>query len=98
VLAWSAVTLTEPSQAHEIGAETRRALADVLVPALRHRIRIRHDYAAPGGQGSEADAIDGFVRRLALAVAPDLRVGADTADYHLRFKADMEAAEARLRV
>jgi len=98
VLAWSAVTLTDPSQAQEIGAETRRALADVLVPALRHRIRIRHDYAAPGGQASEADAVDAFVRKLALAVAPDQRVGADTADYHLRFRADMDAAEARLRV
>ncbi|MBC7140062.1 MAG: AAA family ATPase [Defluviimonas sp.] len=98
VLGWSAVTLTEPEHAHEIGAETRRALADVLVPALRHRIRIRHDYGAQGAQGAEADAIDGFVRKLALAVAPDLRVGSDTADYHLRFKADMDDAETRLRV
>jgi hypothetical protein len=38
------------------------------------------------------------VRKLALAVAPDLRVGNDTADYHLRFKADMDDANARLRV
>jgi MoxR-like ATPase len=98
VLGWSAVTLTEPEQSREIGAETRRALADVLVPALRHRIRIRHDYAAPDAQGSEADATDGFVRRLALAVAPDQRVGADAAEYHLRFRADLEAAQARLRV
>lgn len=98
VLAWSAVTLTEPQHAQEIGAETRRALADVLVPALRHRIRIRRDYAAPETQMSEADALDDFVRRLAVAVAPDLRVGTDAADYHLRFKADMDAAAARLRV
>ena len=98
VLAWSAVTLTEPAHAQEIGAETRRALADVLVPALRHRLRIRHDYAAPGTQGSEAEAIDDFVRKLAVCVAPDQRVGADAAEYHLRFKADMDAAASRLRV
>jgi len=98
VLAWSAVTLTEPTEALEIAAETRRALADVLVPALRHRIRIRHDYAAPAGLGSEAEAVDSFVRKLALAVAPDLRVGVDMADYHLRFKADLDAAAARLRM
>jgi MoxR-like ATPase len=99
VLGWSAVALTDPSQAQEIASETRRALADVLAPALRHRIRIRHDYAAPaGGPASEADALDSFVRRLAAAVAPDLRVGADTPGYHLRFKADLDAAEARLRV
>lgn len=98
VLAWSAVTLTEPEHALEFSAETRRALADVLVPALRHRIRIRHDYAAPGVQVSEADMVDDFVRRLAVSVAPDQRVGADAAEYHLRFKADMDAAAARLRV
>ena len=98
VLGWSAVALTEPAQAHEIGAETRRALADVLVPALRHRIRIRHDYTAAAEGASEADAVDGFVRSLALAVAPDQRVGADAAEYHLRFKADLEDAEARFRL
>jgi hypothetical protein len=47
---------------------------------------------------SEADAIDEFVRRLAVATAPDLRVGCDAAEYHLRFEADMVAAAARLRV
>lgn len=99
-LGWSAVALTEPHLAHEIGAMTRPALAEVLIPALRHRIRIRHDYSMEGAQGAagEADAIDAFIGTLAAATAPDLSVGADKGDYHLRFKADLSAAQERLRV
>jgi MoxR-like ATPase len=98
VLCWSAVALTEPEQAGEIALGTRRALADVLVPALRHRVRLTQDFSDIGRDGSAADGIDTFLRRLAVAVAPDLGVENDSAGYHQRFAADLTAAEAMLRL
>ena len=48
-----------------------RALAEILVPVLRHRIRISHDYAAMATPHAEAAALDDFIRELAVACAPD---------------------------
>ena len=93
VLGWSACVLTERDRPSELGAAARTALAQVLVPCLRHRIRIRHTYDNGfGGAGAEADAVDAFVRDLALAAAPDGRIESDTGDYHKRFEGDLKAA------
>lgn len=69
---WAAAVLVEPAQAgHATTAQTPRALAEILVPVLRHRIRISHDYAAMATPHAEAAALDDFIRELAVACAPD---------------------------
>lgn len=69
---WAAAVLVEPAQAgHATTAQTPRALAEILVPVLRHRIRISHDYAAMAAPHAEAAALDDFIRELAAACAPD---------------------------
>lgn len=77
-IGWSAVALVEPDKAaggtvaHEVGA-----LAAMVVPVLRHRIRIVHGYNDMATPQAEAAAIDGFIRSLAHAAAPDGPRGAN---------------------
>lgn len=98
-LGWSACALTEPELAAEASANARAALAQVLLPALRHRIRIHHEFSEDlTGAGAEADAVDDLLCRLALAAAPDLRVQDDAGDYHRRFEEDLDAARSRVRL
>lgn len=71
---WAAVALVDPDRAGaEATAHTPRALAETLVPVLRHRLRIAHDYAELATPRSEAAALDRFIRELAAAAAPTLR-------------------------
>lgn len=78
VIGWSAVALVEPDKAaggtvgHEI-----EALAAMVVPVLRHRIRIAHDYNDVATPQAEAAALDEFIRSLVAAAAPDGPRGAD---------------------
>lgn len=97
-LGWCACALVEPNRVAEVGTNARRALADVLVPSLRHRLRIWQDHASiERTPGAAADAADEFVRSLARAAAPDRRIGSDGADYDRRFDADLAASGERLR-
>ncbi|ARE42398.1 MoxR-like ATPase (plasmid) [Rhodovulum sp. P5] len=91
-LCWSACSLTDPATPLESGAHTRRALAQVVRPALRHRVRIIHVY--DGAEIGEADRVDAMVCRLALDAAPEARVGDDPGGYDARFAADLEASRA----
>ncbi len=96
-LGWSAVVLTDPTRADEAAISSRAGLAAMLKPVLRHRLRIVHDYSDGGvSAAGEADQLDSFVQELALAAAPDLAVGVDTAGYHERFAANLDTVSARL--
>ena len=90
VLGWAACVLTPPETAMESGAHTRPALAQVLLPTLRHRVRLHHAYDQV--DLSEADTTDAFIRALAIATAPDQRMGEDPGGYDERFAQDLSAA------
>ena len=94
-LAWAAVALTAPDKADVAADQAPRGLAAVLVPVLRHRIRVSDGVQGFAGSGAEvADGVDSFLRELAVRAAPDLAVGGLAAGYSDRFKAAMdEAAE-----
>lgn len=71
-IGWSAVALVAPDRAAtETPAHAVEALAAMVVPVLRHRIHIAHDYNAIATPQAEAAALDGFIRNLAEAAAPD---------------------------
>lgn len=93
---WSAAVLVEPAQAaHATRAQTPRALAEILVPALRHRIRISHDYAAMTTPHAEAASLDAFIRELAVACAPD---GPAAGGYVVDFENFLERARKDIRL
>jgi len=92
-LAWSAVALVEPAKAEVAAAEAPRGLAAVLVPVLRHRLRIteaRDGRAAT--EGDEAEALDAFLRDLAVRAAPDAGDATTAAGYDTRFQGFIETA------
>jgi MoxR-like ATPase len=72
---WAAVALVDPADAARgTSAHTPQALAQIAVPVLRHRLKVQIGYGDHGSAGSEAAALDAFVRQLVTACAPDLPV------------------------
>lgn len=70
---WAAVALVEPADAARgTSAHTPQALAQTVVPVLRHRLKVTQGYADHFSPQAEARALDDFIRALADAAAPDL--------------------------
>jgi len=71
-LGWSAMRLTRPEDALGTNSGAGQGLAPVVVPVLRHRLRLRPE-ALPqeGGPVAETLALEEFIAGLALAAAPD---------------------------
>ncbi|MDO9526050.1 MAG: AAA family ATPase, partial [Gemmobacter sp.] len=93
---WASVVLVAPDRAaNETVAFTPQALAEMVVPVLRHRIRIAHDYNESATPQAEAAALDGFIRDLAAACAPD---GPRVGNYPADFVAALERARARVKL
>lgn len=92
-LAWSAVALVEPAKSEVAAAESPRGLAAVLVPVLRHRLRIteaRDSRAAT--EVEQAEALDSFLRDLAVRAAPDAANATAAEGYDTRFQSFIETA------
>lgn len=71
-VAWAAAVLVPPYEASiRVGAETPRALAQILVPCLRHRLKILHDYHSTTTPEAEAQALEAFIRNFAKLCAPE---------------------------
>ena len=72
-----------------------------MVPTLRHRLKLAHTL---GSAEEEVEALDTFIRELALAAAPDLAVrdhegGQYSATgYAGRFAPVLQAAENTVRI
>ena len=93
---WAAVVLVEPARAaHATTAQTPRALAEILVPVLRHRIKISHDYTTMATPHAEAAALDDFIRELAVACAPE---GPATGNYVEDFGSFLDRARKDIRL
>lgn len=91
-LGWAAVVEADPSRPDEFPFESVAALARVICPVLRHRIRIDHEMSDTDySPAHETQRLDDYLKELAVAAAPDLAVGNDPAGYHLRFKAKLDA-------
>jgi MoxR-like ATPase len=87
-LAWAAVTLEDPDKAEVAASGAAMGLAAILVPTLRHRVRIQHPVGVRATtEGELADALDVFLREMAARTAPDLPVQDAQAGYHDRFAA-----------
>ncbi len=96
VTGWSAVVLVDPDRAAtETVAHGPRALAETVVPVLRHRLHIAHDYSDSATPGSEAKALDVFIRALATATAPD---GPRSGNYPADFSAALDRARMTVRL
>jgi MoxR-like ATPase len=96
VTGWSAVVLVDPDRAAtETVAHGPRALAEMVVPVLRHRLRIAHDYSDSATPGAEAKALDGFIHALAAAAAPD---GPRSGNYPADFAAALDRARLNIRL
>jgi MoxR-like ATPase len=95
-IGWSAVALVTPDQAAG-GTEGYEieALAAMVVPVLRHRIRITHDYNDLATPRDEAAALDDFIRKLAEATAPD---GPRSGNYPADFTHALEKARSNIRI
>jgi MoxR-like ATPase len=95
-IGWSAVTLVEPQRAAiEAASHAPRALAEMVVPVLRHRIRVTHDYNDLATPQSEAAALDGFIRSFAAATAPE---GARNGNYPADFALALERARTHVKL
>lgn len=94
---WAAVDLARPESLEEIPGLARCGLAAVVVPVLRHRLKIRHDYNAMDASdaGAEVRALDDYIAKLAVAAAPDLSQGDEPRGYDARFAADLATMRAR---
>lgn len=93
---WAAAVLVDPGQAaHGTSAQTPRALAEIIVPTLRHRIKISHDYASLATAHAEAAALDAFIRDLAVACAPQ---GPSGGNYPEDFRLALERARMTIRL
>ncbi|HCZ01508.1 MAG: hypothetical protein A3D16_07825 [Rhodobacterales bacterium RIFCSPHIGHO2_02_FULL_62_130] len=95
-IGWSAVTLVEPQRAAvETASHAPRALAEMVVPVLRHRIRVAHDYSDLATPQSETAALDGFIRSFAAATAPE---GARNGNYPADFALALERARTHVKL
>lgn len=94
---WAAVDLARTESIEEIPGLERCGLAAIVVPVLRHRLKIRHDYQAmdASAAGAEARALDDYIAKLAVAAAPDLSQGDEPRGYDMRFEADLVTMRAR---
>lgn len=91
VIGWAATALVPVDRAAMAApAYEPQALAEMVVPVLRHRLRIEHDYSDSATSQSAAAAVDDYIRALAEAAAPDGPKGgnypADFANAVLRAK------------
>lgn len=93
---WAAVDLARPDSIELLPGLERCGLAAVVVPVLRHRLKIRHDYQdlELGSAGAEARALDDYIAALAQAAAPDLSHGDEPRGYDARFAADLASMRA----
>lgn len=94
---WAAVDLARPESLEEVPGLARCGLAAVVVPVLRHRLKVRHDYNAMDASdaGAEVRALDDYIAKLAMAAAPDLSQGDEPRGYEARFAADLATMRAR---
>ncbi len=93
---WAAVALVGPDRAgSETPAHAPRALAETVVPALRHRLKIHHDYAEVATPQAEARALDAFVRDFAAAAAPE---GDRGSNYPEEFRLALDRAAGAVRL
>ena len=67
-----------------------RGLAAVLVPVLRHRLRLRPEALPGDGPHAEALATEDFLRDLARSAAPDASAEA--------FAAALDAIQGKVRL
>ena len=79
----------------EVPAHEMRALAEMIVPVLRHRLRIEHDYSDSATQQSAAAAVDDYIRALAEAAAPD---GPETGNYPFDFAKAVARAKTTVKL
>lgn len=71
-IGWAATALVPVDRAATSApAYELQALAEMIVPVLRHRLRIEHDYSDSSTPQSAAAAVDDYIRILAEACAPD---------------------------
>jgi MoxR-like ATPase len=95
-IGWSAVALVKVDDAAiKTPAHAFEALADMVVPVLRHRIRIAHDYNDVVTPQAETAALDDFIRRLAAAAAPE---GPRSGNYPADFANRLERARTKIRL
>lgn len=95
-LGWAAVALVRPEDAATgTPAHAAQALAETVVPVLRHRLKIEHDYAEHATLGSTAAAVDDFIRKLAVAAAP---AGPSHGGYPASFELAMRSAQDKVRL
>ena len=94
---WAAVDLARPDSVEQVPGLERCGLAALVVPVLRHRLKIRHDYQdmEQGSAGAEGRALDAYIARLAIAAAPDLSHGDEPPGYDQRFATDLAAMRAQ---
>jgi MoxR-like ATPase len=94
---WAAVDLARADSIEQIPGLERCGLAAVVVPVLRHRLKIRHDYQDmdASSAGAEARALNDYIAKLAMAAAPDLSQGDEPRGYDERFASDLITMRAR---
>lgn len=96
VIGWAATALvTVDRAATEVPAHEMRALAEMIVPVLRHRLRIEHDYSDSATQQSAAAAVDDYIRALAEAAAPD---GPERGNYPFDFAKAVARAKTTVKL
>lgn len=93
-LAWVAADPGAPDDPDMVAPLAHAGLAAVVVPVLRHRLKLG---ALLDSQADEADQTDAFIRQLAELAAPDQRVGNSEPGYDKRFR-EAASASAEIRL
>lgn len=96
-VAWAGVVLVPPEQAAS-GATplTPRALAETLLPALRHRLGVMSDLGDILTPAAEAQALDAFIVEFAALAAPEGRGGTYPGDFRATINRAMGQGGVRL--